>query len=147
MPAPPQRPRRPRRLAVAAVVQAAEAAGVLCASVLAGIDAGSGRSYHVNSGVALTVIGVATAAALGLVAWGIARVRSWSRTPALLTQLFTGIVSIYLLQAPRYEWGIPGILLAVTGFVTLLSPAGVRALAGGPPSPPADRTGQPRPKG
>jgi hypothetical protein len=111
------------------VVQAVEAVGVLFASVLAGVDAGSGRSYHTSSGVALTVIGVVTALALGYVAIGLSGARPWSRTPALLTQLFTGIVSVYLLQADRYEWGVPGLVLAAAGFVTLLVPPSLRALA------------------
>ena len=64
---------------MAAVVQAVEAAGVLGASVLAGIDTGSGRSYHTSSGIALTVIGVAAAVALGYVATGLARARRWKR--------------------------------------------------------------------
>jgi peptidoglycan/LPS O-acetylase OafA/YrhL len=116
----------------AAVVQGVEAAGVLLASVLAGVDAGSGQSYHTNSGIALTVIGILTALALGCVAAGLARARSWSRTPALLTQLFTGIVSIYLIQSHRYEWGVPGLALTVAGFVALLVPPSLRALSGGP---------------
>jgi hypothetical protein len=129
---------------VAAVVQAVEAAGVLGASVLAGIDAGSGRSYHTNSGVALTVIGVVAAVALGYVATGLARARRWSRTPALLTQLFAGIVSIYLVQGHRYEWGGPGLALATAGFVALLLPPSMRALArdpgtADPAEPPARR--------
>ena len=122
------------------MVQAVEAVGVLLAAVLAGVDAGSGRSYHVSSGIALTVIGIVTALALGYVAGGLARARPWSRTPALLTQVFTGIVSIYLLQAARYEWGVPGLVLAVTGFVTVLVPPSMRALAREPSArPPAQR--------
>ncbi len=129
----PTRPQRPRSLVAAAAVQAIEAAGVLGASLLAGIDAGSGRSYHANSGIALTIIGIATAVALGYVATGLARGRRWSRTPALLTQLFAGIVSIYLVQGHRYDWGAPGLALAAAGFATLLVPKSMRALAGGPP--------------
>jgi hypothetical protein len=125
----PEPPQRPLSLTAAAVVQGVEAAGVFFASVLAGVDASSGRSYHTNSGIALTVIGIATALALGWVAAGLARARPWSRTPALLTQLFTGIVSIYLVQGHRYEWGVPGLVLTVAGFVTLLVPPSVRALA------------------
>jgi hypothetical protein len=112
---------------------------VLFAAVLAGIDAARGRSYHVNSGIALTLIGLAAAIALGYVALGIVRLKGWSRTPALLTQLFCGIVSLYLVQAHRYSWGIPGLLLAVAGFATLLVPRSIRALAGLPSKPPADR--------
>jgi hypothetical protein len=123
------------------VVQGIEAAGVFAASVLAGVDAASGQSYHTNSGIALTLIGVCTAIVLGYVAVGVARIRPWSRTPALLTQLFCGIVSIYLVQALRYEWGVPGLVLAIAGFVTLLVPASTRALTRAPMATPADRRG------
>jgi hypothetical protein len=114
-------------------VQAVEAAGVLTAAVIAGIDAATGLSYRVNSGIALTVIGVATAVALAWVAVGLFRVRWWSRTPALLTQLFAGIIAIYLLQGHRLDWGIPGISLAAAGFAMLLAPPSFRALTRQPP--------------
>ena len=74
--------------------------------------------------------------ALGFVAAGLARARRWSRTPALLTQLFTGIVGVYLVQGHRYSWGIPALLLGATAFVAQLLPASVRALAAGRPAPP-----------
>jgi hypothetical protein len=128
-------------------VQAAEAAGVLAASVLAGVDASSGKSYHTDSGVALTLIGVATAAALGYVAYGLARARRWSRTPALLTQLFTGIVGIYLTEGNRLDWGVAALALAVAGFIALLVPPSLRALAGSSgglaPGPAAGSSRQP----
>ena len=133
-------PQSPPTLRAAAVVQAAESVLVLVATVLAGVDAAAGQSYHVSSGIALTVIGVAAVALLALVATGLIRARRWSRTPALLTQLFAGIVGIYLLQAARYEWGVPGLVLAVTGFVTVLVPPSMRALAREPSArPPAQR--------
>jgi hypothetical protein len=119
----------PATLRTAAVVQAAESAVVLVATILVGIDTAAGRSYHQNSGIALTVIGVAAAAALALVAAGLARARHWSRTPALLTQLFFGIVGIYLVQGHRLDWGVASIVLAVAGFAALLAPPSLRALA------------------
>jgi hypothetical protein len=112
----------------AAVVQAAEALVVLAATILAGVDAAAGQSYHANSGIALTLIGALCAAALALVAVGLARARRWSRTPAMLTQLFVGIVGIYLLQGSRLDWGLPSVLLALAGFAALLSPPSLRAL-------------------
>ncbi len=130
-------PHSPPTLRVAAVVQAAESVLVLVATVLAGVDAATGQSYHVSSGIALTVIGVAAVTALGLVAAGLARARRWSRTPALLTQLFAGIVGIYLLQGHRLDWGLALVVLAVLGFAMLLSPPSLRALTG-------DRRDQPR---
>ena len=120
----------PATLRAAAVVQAAEAALVLAATVLAGIDTAAGQSYQTGSGIALTLIGAASAAALAVVAAGLARARRWSRTPALLTQLFVGIVGIYLLQANRLDWGVLSVVLAVAGFAALLSPPSLRALAG-----------------
>ena len=120
----------PATLRAAAVVQAAEAALVLAATVLAGVDAAAGRSYQTGSGIALTVIGAASAVALAAVAVGLARARRWSRTPALLTQLFVGIVGIYLLQANRFDWGVLSVVLAVAGFAALLSPPSLRALTG-----------------
>ena len=120
----------PPALRAAAGVEAAESAIVLVAAVLAGIATAAGRSYQLSSGIAITVIGVASAAALGLVATGLARARRWSRTPALLTQLFVGIVGIYLIQGQRLDWGVPSVVLAAAGFAVLLAPASLRALTG-----------------
>ena len=124
------------------MVQAAEAVSVLAGATLAGIETASGHSYELASGVALTLIGIGTAVALALVARGVRRGRRWSRTPALLTQMFIGIVAVYLLQAGRYEWGIPAILLAFAGLAALLAPASVATLTPGRtarPDPPKTR--------
>jgi hypothetical protein len=121
---------RPRSLLGAAGIQAADAAIVLAASVLAAVDAAAGKSYQTGSGIALTVIGLVTAAGLAWVAVGLAKVRRWSRTPALLTQLFLGIVGIYLVQGHRYSWGVPSLVLAAAGLGALLVPASLHALAG-----------------
>ena len=129
-------PHSPPTLRVAALVQAAESALILVATVLAGVDAAAGQSYHANSGIALTVIGVIAVAALGFVAAGLARARRWSRTPALLTQLFAGIVGIYLLQGHRLDWGLALVVLAALGFAMLLSPPSMRALTGDRPDRP-----------
>ena len=132
-------PQSPPTLRGAAIVQAAESVIVLAATVLAGVDAASGQSYHVSSGVALTVIGVAAAAALAWVALGLARARRWSRTPALLTQLFVGIVGIYLLQGHRLDWGVVSVVLAALGFAALLAPPSLRALTGDRQAKPAHK--------
>ena len=120
---------RPPSLLGAAAVQAADALIVVAGSVLAGVDTIAGKSYQTGSGIALTLIGLATAAALGWVALGLAGARRWSRTPAALTQLFIGIVGIYLVQGHQYAWGIPALLLACAGLALVLAPASLRALA------------------
>jgi hypothetical protein len=115
-------------VSLAAAVQAIESAGVLAAAVFAGVAAAQGKSYQSSSGIALTAIGAGTAVVLALVALGLVRVRRWSRTPALLTQLFVGIVGIYLVQGHRYWLGGPALALSVTGLVLLLVPPSLRAL-------------------
>jgi hypothetical protein len=118
----------PRGLILAATAQAAEAAALCAATALSGVDTATGHSYQLSSGIALTVIGAATTVALAVVARGLARGRRWSRTPALLTQLFTAIVAVYLLQGHRLDWGLPTALLAAAGFAGLLTPSSFRAL-------------------
>ncbi len=115
----------------AAGIQAAEAVGLLAGAILAGIATASGHSYQTASGVAITLIAVGVAALLALVAGGLRRGRRWSRTPAMLTQLFAGIISVYLLQSGRFDWGIPAIVLAIAGAVALLAPASIRVLTPG----------------
>jgi hypothetical protein len=127
----PERGPAPRTVRALAVIEAVEALGVLLAAVLAGIDTGSGKSYHLASGIAITVIGIATAIVLGLVARGLRAGRRWTRTPTMLTQLFVAIVGIYLVQSARYNWGIPALLLAIGGFAMLLAPASVELLTPG----------------
>jgi hypothetical protein len=129
----------PRTVQVLAAIQAIEAVGVLVAAILAGLDTGSGKSYQLSSGIAITVIGVCVAALLGLVARGLLAGRRWTRTPALLTQLFAGLIAIYLLQAPRYDWGIPALLLAVAGFALLFAPPSMRLLTPGRADKPEPR--------
>ncbi len=122
-------------MSVAVVVVALEAVLVLVAALLAGVATAEGPSYQHSSGIAISVIGVATAAGLGLISRGLRRARRWTRTPALMTPLFVGLVGIYLVQGGRYEWGVPALVLAVSGFVTLLAPPSTRALTAGLPQP------------
>jgi peptidoglycan/LPS O-acetylase OafA/YrhL len=117
------------------VVQAIQSVAILLAAILAGVAALEGKSYQNASGIAITAIGAGTAIALGFVAFGLANGRRWSRTPALLTQLFTGIVGIYLVQGHRWSWGIPALVLCVAGFVLIFSPSSTRALTAGKDDP------------
>ncbi|HEX9356936.1 MAG TPA: hypothetical protein VF933_24360 [Streptosporangiaceae bacterium] len=133
---------RPPSLLGAAAVQATDALIVVAGSVLAAVDTIAGKSYQTGSGIALTLIGLATAAALAWVALGLAGARRWSRTPAALTQLFVGIVGIYLVQGHQYAWGIPALLLACAGLALVLAPASLRALARPQPGAPGG-TGTP----
>jgi hypothetical protein len=47
----------------------------------------------------------------------------------VLTQVFTVMIAIWLLEAHRYAWGVPALLLAIAGCVGLFAPTSLRALA------------------
>ena len=114
---------------MAAVAQAAEALGLLVVVVLDVVDSASGNTWTASNAIALIVIEAVVAAGVAWVAYGIARARPWSRTPALLTQVFTAMIAVWLLEAHRYAWGVPALLLAIAGFAGLVAPSSWRALA------------------
>jgi hypothetical protein len=119
---------RPAALRIAAGIQAAEAAGMLVATAFSAAGTISGKSYQTASGIALTLIAFGTAVALAAVARGLARARPWSRTPALLTQVFAGGYAFYLIQDHRADWGVPTLILAAAGLAALLAPGSFKAL-------------------
>jgi hypothetical protein len=121
-------PRALVTLRTAAAIQAAEAAGMCVATAFSAAATISGKSYQVASGIALTLIAFGTAVALAIVARGLARAKPWSRSPALITQLFAGGAGIYLLDGHRLDWGVPTLILAGAGLAALLSPASFKAL-------------------
>ena len=45
-----------------------------------------------------------------------------------MTQVFTALIAIWLLEAHRYAWGAPALLAAVAGCAGLFAPATLRAL-------------------
>jgi len=137
---------RPLALLLAAAVQAIEAAGLLVAAVLTAMDTAAGRSYRNSSGIALTVIAFGAVLAVAFIAYGLYRVRRWSRTPALFTQLFVGTTGVYLLNGHRLGLGVPALLLGIAGFVGLLVPPSWRALAFRPQFQDTPATTQPAAK-
>ncbi len=114
---------------MAAVAQAAEALGLCVVIVLNVIDSASGNTWTASNAIALIVVEAVVAAGVAWVAYGIARARPWSRTPAVMTQVFTAMIAVWLLEAHRYAWGVPALLLAVAGLAGLLAPSSWRALA------------------
>jgi hypothetical protein len=123
-----------RMLLLAAAAVAAEAAALCAVIVLNAIDSASGRAWTTSNAIAFIVLEAVIAIGLAWIAFGIARVRPWSRTPAAITQLFTAMIAVWLLEAHRYGWGVCALLLAIAGFAGLLAPSSLRAL-----SPPGGR--------
>jgi hypothetical protein len=116
-------------LRVGVAAQAAEALALCAAIVLNVVDAASGRSWTTSSAVGFIAVELIVAIGVAWIAAGLARVRPWSRTPAVMTQVFTLLIAIWLLEAHRYAWGGPALFLAAAGFAGLLAPASLRALA------------------
>jgi hypothetical protein len=115
-------------LRVAAAAQAAEAAGLVVAVVFNLVDWASGQAWTTGNAVGLSLVELVVAAGVAWTAVGLARVRPWSRTPAVLTQVFSVMIAVWLLEAHRYGWGLPVLLLAVAGLAGLFAPASLRAL-------------------
>ena len=113
----------------AAAAQAAEALGLCVVIVLNVIDSVSGNTWTASNATAQIVFEAVVAVGVAWVAYGIARARPWSRTPAVLTQVFTAMIAIWLLEAHRYAWGVPALLLAIVGLAGLFAPSSWRALA------------------
>jgi hypothetical protein len=118
----------PRELRLAAAVQALEAVGMLVAAGFAAVATVDGKSYEKSSGIALTLIAVATAALFASFAVGLTRARPWTRTPVVMFQLAIGIWGVFLLTGHRYEWAVPMLLVAAVTLACLFTPASLRAL-------------------
>jgi hypothetical protein len=118
----------PRALRVAAAFQGVEAVGMLVAAGFAAIATVGGKSYEMSSGIALTLIAVATAALFAAFAVGLAKARPWTRTPVVMFQLAIGFWGVFLLTGHRYGWAVPMLLLAAAILVTVFTPDALRAL-------------------
>jgi hypothetical protein len=116
-------------LLTATAAQAAEAVG-LCVVIAANvIDSVSGNTWTASNAIGLILVEAVVAVGVAWIATGIARRRPWSRTPAVMTQVFTVMIAVWLLEAHRYAWGVPALLLAIAGLTGLLTPSSLRALA------------------
>ena len=113
---------------LAAAAQGFEAAGLLGVVAVNLSDLASGQTYQKSNAVAVIVIEAAVAIGVAWIAWGIVRVRPWSRTPAVMTQVFTVIIGIVLIQAHRFGWGFPALVFAVAGLAGLFAPTSLRKL-------------------
>jgi hypothetical protein len=118
-----------RMLLVAAAALAAEAVGLGVAVIFNVIDSVSGQKWTTGNATGFIAVEVISAIALLAIASGIAKVRPWSRTPAVMIQVITILIAVWLLEAHRYAWGIPAVLLALAALAGLFTPASLRALA------------------
>ena len=120
--------RRPIPLTIAAVVVGLQGTGLLAAGFYL-IESGLfGSPESVSIAITTGLLAMAGGLALLGVAYGLIKIRVWSRSPAILWQLLTIGVGWYQLQAGLGELGIPLIVIAATTVVLLLTPSATNAL-------------------
>jgi hypothetical protein len=119
----------PNLLLLGAAAQGLEAAGLFVVIVANLIDLADGRAYQKSGAIAIIVIEVIVAIGVAAIAWGIVRVQPWTRTPAVMTQVFTLIIAVWLLEAHRIAWGLPTLIFAMAGLAGLFAPTSLRKLS------------------
>ncbi|WP_228984309.1 hypothetical protein [Streptomyces sp. DH12] len=121
---------RPTRVTAAAAVAGLEALALFAGGVYVLVNTLTGTP----DGVTQALTGGATLVALGLIpllaARGLLRCRSWSRGPAIVTQIMALPVAYTLLTATgaAIPAGIALAAAAITGLVCLVHPATTQAL-------------------
>jgi hypothetical protein len=118
----------PNLLWLAAAAQGLEAVGLLAVAAVNVADLADGQTDQRSNAIAFIGVEVIVAVGLALIAAGIIRLRPWSRTPAVMTQVFTFIIGIVLIQADRFGWGFPALVFAVAGLAGLFAPASLSKL-------------------
>ena len=118
----------PNWLLLGAAAQGLEAAGLLVVIVANLIDLADGHTLTRANAAGIIAVEAIVAIGVAWIATGIVRIQPWTRTPAVMTQVFTFFLAIWLLEAHRFAWGVPALLLAIGGCVGLFAPASLRAL-------------------
>jgi hypothetical protein len=119
----------PHLLWLAAAAQGLEAVALFAVIAVNLGNLAGGQTYQTSNAIAIIVIEFITAIGVAWIASGIVRTRPWSRTPAMMTQVLVIIIAIVLIQAHRFGWGLPALVVAVAGLAGLFAPTSFRALA------------------
>ncbi|MFC7304909.1 hypothetical protein ACFQVC_11845 [Streptomyces monticola] len=129
----PQDP-RPPRLTAAAALAALEGLALVVAGGYLVVKGAAGGADNVQQAVTGGITMIALAVLPLLAARGLLKLRSWSRGPAIITQIMALPVAWQLLQADSMAIpaGIALAVVAVTALVLLVNPATTKALGIGP---------------
>jgi hypothetical protein len=119
----------PRTLRWAVVLLAIEAAGLAALLVFLIYEDLFATASSATGAVVVTVYTALMAGLLGLLAWGLARRRTWARGPAIVLQILALPIG-YSMATSGLAW--PGIVLIVAGLsgaAALLAPSTRAALS------------------
>ena len=80
-----------------------------------------GEPQNTTTALAVAALALVGGAAMLKVAHGLATCAHWSRSPAVLTQLFLLPVAVSLVQSDQPQWGYPLIAVGVCSLIALFS--------------------------
>ena len=115
--------RRPSSVWALLVVVGIEFAGALALAVLLLVELLTTAPTSLGTALALLVMAVLVVVVLGAILAGISRGRAWTRAAGVVVQVLIFAIGVGALQGAFAQpgWGWPLILIAVTGFVLLIS--------------------------
>lgn len=120
--------RRPFTLVLAATIEVLYGLALAGAGIFWLVMTTQGHSEDLLASLGTVVFALGAGVALCLAGWGLFALRTWARTPVVLTQLFGLGIAWYQLMAPPYA---PGVILGLGSAValaTVLTPATTAAL-------------------
>lgn len=106
---------------LAAALEAVLALLAIGGGLFVGFETIVGRPQNVVTALAVAVLAIGGGAAMLKVAHGLSRCERWSRSPAVLTQLFALPIAVSLIQSGQPRWGYPLAVIAGCALVALLS--------------------------
>ncbi len=124
----PNRP--PFTLLLAAVLESLVGLIAVAGGLYTAVETVVGEPQNTTTALAVAALAIGGGALMLKVAHGLYLAQGWSRSPAVLTQLFLLPVAVTLVQSDRPELGYPLVALAVCALVALLAPPTGLALYG-----------------
>ena len=115
----PNRP--PFTLLLAAALEALLGLIAVAGGLYTAVETVVGDPLNTTTALAVAVLAVGGGALMLKVAHGLYLAQGWSRSPAVLTQLFLLPVAVTLVQSDRPELGYPLVALAVCALVALFA--------------------------
>ncbi|HEY9475644.1 MAG TPA: hypothetical protein VIS06_17565 [Mycobacteriales bacterium] len=123
MPQPGRTAPSPRPVRLAALVAAAEGLALVGLACFFVVELVASTPSDVDIVLATVVFQLLGGVLLFLVAWGLYRVRRWSRSPSVVLQLlFLPVGYTLTFQAGQPWWGLPVLALAVVELYLLFTP-------------------------
>jgi hypothetical protein len=126
--------RRPFTLIISAAVEAAEGLAGLVFGLFVGWETIAGKPVDLASAIGVAVLALLGGLGMLAVARGLLRLERWSRSPAVVTQLFALFIAWNMIQSEQPGYGVPLVVAAVLALIGLLSGPTTTALFAGDPA-------------